>query len=110
MDDVDWNANPTMKFPQKDGNEIRYLDYYLQAYDIRIQDSDQPLLLSRPRKQDLARGMGKDIFLIPELCFLTGTGDMQNDFNVKREMHKHTRLPPDKRVAEIMKYMDKIQS
>lgn len=44
----------------------------LQHYGIKITDRNQPLLLSKPKKKDIRRGQKGNIYLLPELCLLTG--------------------------------------
>lgn len=94
IDDISWDMNPTKKFKLRNGEEISFIQYYqkvcqsvsvvlgtandvspyLQAYDYRISDADQPLLLSRPKERDVRARGGDDspILLIPELCTRTG--------------------------------------
>ena len=44
-----------------------------QHHNIDVRDGKQPLLVSRPKKKDIRRGMDGPILLLPELCTLTGT-------------------------------------
>ncbi len=58
------------------------MDYYKTQYGKAIVDHEQPLLISRPRiKAQAEKSVGKEIWLVPELCNLTGLTDkMRNDF------------------------------
>lgn len=103
IDDVDFDKKPTDTFDTKDG-PISFIEYYqrvsantlsfllqknlfvnyfffLQRYNLKIRDANQPLLVSKAKKRDL-RGGGQDvILLVPELCYATGITDrMRNDF------------------------------
>jgi len=67
------------------------------AYNKEIADPGQPLLLNHPRKKDITRQRNKNqlelIYLIPELCFLTGlTDDICSDFRVMKDLATHTRV------------------
>lgn len=44
-------------------------DYYFKKYDKKINNIEQPLLVNVDSKT------GKEIFLIPELCVMTGLND-----------------------------------
>lgn len=101
IDDIAWDVNPRSRFPYK-GREITYMEYYESKYQVRIRDVNQPLLLSKPKKRDLRRGAG-DIYLIPELCVMTGlTEEMRSDFNMMKDLAEYLRSPPDKRVHSLM--------
>ena len=46
----------------------------LQVYNIDIQDANQPLLVSKPKKREVRARGGDDspLLLVPELCTRTG--------------------------------------
>lgn len=46
----------------------------VQHYQKDIRDLNQPLLVCRPRERDIRVGRTDNLYLIPELCFLTGEG------------------------------------
>ncbi|KAK8395790.1 hypothetical protein O3P69_005712 [Scylla paramamosain] len=101
IDDIAWDLNPRSRFPYK-GKEISYLEYYESKYQVRIRDVKQPLLLSKPKKKDLRRGAG-DVYLVPELCLMTGlTEEMRADFNMMKDFAEYLRTAPDKRVHSLM--------
>lgn len=82
------------------GNFLSYLSP--KKYQVRIRDVKQPLLLSKPKKKDLRRGAG-DIYLVPELCIMTGLSeDMRADFNMMKDLADYLHTAPDKRVRSIM--------
>ena len=45
---------------------------FCQHHTIDVRDLNQPLLVSRPKKADIRRGMDGPILLLPELCTITG--------------------------------------
>jgi hypothetical protein len=51
---------------------ITLLDYYEKIYNIKIRDKKQPLLVSLPKEKDKRGGINGPIYLIPELCCITG--------------------------------------
>merc|ERR1719334_892021 len=95
IDDVDMEQNPKSTF-DKNGTPITYIQYFREAYGIDIKDQVQPLLLHRakPREQRARRQEGQqaepevqNIYLIPELCYLTGLSDeMKADFRVMKDI------------------------
>lgn len=44
-----------------------------------IKDPGQPLLISRPKARDLRGGESKEVWLVPELCLITGLDDRQRN-------------------------------
>ncbi|KAK4314293.1 hypothetical protein Pmani_014444 [Petrolisthes manimaculis] len=103
IDEIEWTVNPSSKFPYK-GDEITYMDYYKKNYQVGIRDPRQPMLMSRPKKRDLRRGAG-NIYLVPELCKMTGlTEEMRGDFNMMKDLATYMRVGPDKRVQSLLKF------
>lgn len=110
VDDIAWKKTPRDTFETKSG-PLTYMDYYLKHYEIRIKDQKQPLLVCQPSKRDLRAGRTQNIYLIPELCCLTGlTEAMRSDFNVMRDLAAYTRLPPNKRVENLSTFIQRVKS
>lgn len=75
-----------------------------QNYQVKIRDQKQPMLVSKPKKRDLRRGAG-NIYLVPELCIMTGlTDDMRGDFNMMKDLAHYMRMAPDKRVQALIRF------
>ena len=73
IDDVDFSMNPKSTFHlHKEDREISYLEYYRTRYNVQIRNPTQPLLVSLPTRRDLNRGDARPVYLIPELCGMTG--------------------------------------
>ena len=72
IDDVTFKLNPTHTFTKKNGEQISYVNYYQDVYKIKIRDIKQPLLISRAKARDRRAGQDELIYLIPELCIMTG--------------------------------------
>ncbi|XP_055511474.1 piwi-like protein 1 [Leucoraja erinacea] len=110
IDDIDWFQNPQSTF-NKGGTQVSYIDYYKKQYSMDIDDVNQPVLVSQPRRQGPAGTSLGPICLIPELCYLTGMTDkMRSDFNVMRDLSAHTRLTPEQREQQLWRFVDYIQS
>ncbi|KAL3183271.1 hypothetical protein MRX96_000252 [Rhipicephalus microplus] len=102
VDDIDWNKNPLSVFESKEGSKS-YLDYYREQYEKCIRDMQQPLLVCRPKEKDIRAGRTDNIYLIPELCVLTGlTDEMRANVSVMRDLAQHTRVEPTKRVQNLL--------
>lgn len=104
IDDIDFKQTPKHTFPKKDGTEISYLEYYTNRYKLKIHDTEQPLLVSRPRDVQ-RRSDGADqqpVILIPELCNMTGLSDDQRaNFKLMKALGEYTRPEPPKRVRTL---------
>lgn len=78
IDDVDFSMNPQSTFHlRKEDRDISYMEYYSKRYQVTIRSATQPLLVSRPSRRDVNRGDDQPIYLIPELCGMTGLSDDQ---------------------------------
>lgn len=91
--------NPNSTF-MRNGKEISFKKYYQDNYNISIKDNSQPLLLSVQKQKD-SEGKKVDfhVYLIPELCKVTGMTDRQrNDFHCMRNVAEHTKMFPNQRM------------
>ena len=78
IDDIDFEKTPESTFfYRKENRDISYLEYYKIRYSVRVKDPKQRLLVSRPSRRDINRGDPEPIYLIPELCGMTGLTDQQ---------------------------------
>ena len=50
IDDIDWDKNPLSTFSTRNG-EVSFVQYYENAYNKKITDMEQPLLVSMPKKR-----------------------------------------------------------
>lgn len=76
IDELAHDVTPLSTFYyRKEDREITYKEYYQRRYQERISDTAQCLLISRPTRRDINRGDDKPIYLIPELCRMTGMTD-----------------------------------
>ncbi|KAJ8686462.1 hypothetical protein QAD02_022256 [Eretmocerus hayati] len=111
IDDVDFNVSPNSTFTRKDGSEIKYYDYYLNRYQIKIQDLRQPMLVSKSKPRDRRAGQAELVYLVPELCRSTGLTDaMRSDFRLMKALAEHTRVSPRDRVQKLMLFNSRLQS
>lgn len=94
IDEIDFAQTPQSTFNQKN-QQISYVRYYKERYNLTIQDTFQPLIKSHIGK----RGEEQTVYLVPELVVLTGLDDLQRgNFNLMRELANFTSLPPAKRL------------
>ncbi|KAL9980655.1 hypothetical protein ACROYT_G009266 [Oculina patagonica] len=114
IDDIKWDVFPSHTFHGRFKGverDISYVEYYQETYEKTITDMDQPLLVSRLKKipgQKMRIPEG-ELFLVPELCFLTGlTDEMRNDFMLMKDLAVHTRVDPKTRNQSLMRFMSSI--
>lgn len=94
ISDVDFQKNPTDTFLY-DGKEISFIQYFKDKYGKNITDKRQPLLISKKNKTN------ENIYLIPELCFMTGlSDDILKDFKQMKEITKITLGHPSKKTED----------
>ncbi|XP_054710700.1 piwi-like protein 1 [Uloborus diversus] len=110
IEDIDWNLNPTKTFESKEG-PLEYETYYKRQYDIEIRDKKQPLLFCTSKEREVQKGAveSKKIYLIPELCCMTGlTDSMRNNFQLMKELANHTKLDPATRVRNLNTFIRRV--
>jgi len=94
IDAIDMSKTLDDTFTLKDGTEISFRHYMQKQYGIRLESKYPGMIVNIPNK----RG---PIFLVPELCHLTGVTDpMRSNFKLMRALADQTRLPPTERVKE----------
>ncbi|CAF1131387.1 unnamed protein product [Adineta steineri] len=112
--DVAWDKDPTYQFTKRDGTQQTLAQYYEEKYHIKIKDEQQPLITVKASKRVAKRGPKKDdpgmIFLIPELCCVTGISDsMRSDFSLMKEMSQYTHVGPNERFQQLNGFLNDIQ-
>nr|AGJ83331.1 piwi [Oncopeltus fasciatus] len=108
VDDVDFKSSPTSTF-KKGNDDIQYITYYRERYQINIRELRQPLLISRPKARDLRGGRNQNIVLIPELCNMTGlSNEMRTNFQLMRAVADKTRIPPAERINAYYQFLDRM--
>lgn len=80
-----------------------YIDYYWEKYGKKI-IPDQPLLKVINKKRN-----NQEIFLVPELCYLTGlTENMRSNFNMMKDMNAKTKGNPTDKLKETQDLIQRI--
>ncbi|EDS45907.1 piwi [Culex quinquefasciatus] len=109
VNDVDFSMSPQSTFETKNG-PITFLQYFRDRYNVTIKDKGQPMLISRSKARDIRAGMPELIILVPELSRITGLSDeMRRDFQLMRGLAEHTRLAPDRRIARLETFNQRLQ-
>eukprot|EP01099_Mayorella_cantabrigiensis_P000709 TRINITY_DN1311_c0_g2_i1.p1 TRINITY_DN1311_c0_g2~~TRINITY_DN1311_c0_g2_i1.p1 ORF type:complete len:848 (-),score=209.79 TRINITY_DN1311_c0_g2_i1:183-2726(-) len=108
IDAIDWKQNPSSTFEKRSGEKMSYFKYYDQVYQRKLRDLEQPLLVHNHKR----RGGGQEtIYLIPELCSMTGFTDaMRNDFTLMKDLAVHTRVAPEQRGVQLEAFTKQINS
>lgn len=81
IEKVDFEKTVNDEFEKKDETKISFKDYFKQQYSISIKDHNQPMLMCKDAKTN------KDIYLVPELCEMTGLTDAHRaDFRLMKDL------------------------
>lgn len=78
IDDVDFEKTAESTFRRKD-DEISYVQYYAEKYQLEIEHPGQPLLVVNPKDRERRGGQNTPVNLLPELCRFTGFDDRQRN-------------------------------
>jgi aubergine-like protein len=112
IDDVLFNKSPQDTFDYK-GDKITFIDYYKKEHNVEIKDKRQPILVNKPKYkagQQLKKWQLENIWLIPELCSMTGLTDQNRaNFSLMKDLAVHTRLGPEQRVEKIRALLQNIR-
>lgn len=69
------------------------------------------MLVSRSKPREIRAGMAETVYLIPELCQLTGLTDRQRDnFQLMRALADHTRIGPPQRIQKLQEFSRRMRS
>ncbi|KAJ9584895.1 hypothetical protein L9F63_020750, partial [Diploptera punctata] len=110
VDDIDFNTTPASRF-DRSGKSTSYMEYYYQKYEIRIRNENQPMLITKPKQRVRMQGQDKNIFLVPELCRMTGLSDkMRSNFELMRKLADSTRFNPSQRMERLQSFNRKLHT
>ncbi|CAF1424094.1 unnamed protein product [Rotaria magnacalcarata] len=111
IDEIAWDKSPNYTFKKRDGTDETLVKYYYDRYQLKIEDTTQPLLISKPSKKDRRAGQTGPLMLIPELCCVTGISDvMRSDFQFMKELATHTHIGPMSRFEKLTEFCHDIQN
>ncbi|OMJ81439.1 hypothetical protein SteCoe_18117 [Stentor coeruleus] len=97
---IDFDLNPNSAFETKNG-PVSIKDYYLNQYNIKIKDLNQPLIISIQRAQEIK--------IVPELCFLTGVPEFaKRNGNMMRQVRDANKSNPNDRYYAITKHTERM--
>lgn len=92
INNIDFTKTPLSMFTRGPTQES-FVQYYGQRWGVHINNLKQPLVLVKQPWQD------KEIFLVPELCYLTGLSDEQvSDFSFMKALQATTKKDPGPRL------------
>jgi len=111
IDEIAWDKHPTDEFEGRNNEKISYLKYYETKYNKKIRDPKQVMIISMPKVKDQRGGVTGPIYLVPELCFMTGLSDEQRaNFQLMKAMGDYTRQGPEPRVQTLNKFSERLNS
>lgn len=130
IDGIAWDLTPKSSFKLANGETITYSEYYKKTYSREIRDLNQPLLVNKAKKMvrrgDKGSTVEETIYLVPELCCMTGlcagtwivadkltlfarsTDEMRKNFSVMKDISQHTIIPPSTRKASLERFIKQI--
>ncbi|ODM98432.1 Piwi-like protein 1 [Orchesella cincta] len=110
IDRIDFNANCNSEFETRNGR-ISYANYFMNKYQQKILQPNQPMLVARPSRRDQRRGMLDDIYLVPELCYPCGLNDqLRANFSLMKALSGHLHMNATQRVQTMQNFMDKVHA
>lgn len=94
VDDVDFKQGINDTFQQNDGNNISYKDYVKQRYNVDAASEFKGLLVNLPKMRKMDQGQQRQVFIIPELAYLTGYSKaMRSNRRLMKQISDQTRVP-----------------
>ncbi|XP_044740246.1 piwi-like protein Siwi [Chrysoperla carnea] len=109
IDDVDWENSPSSTFKLRTNEEISYAEYFKKKYQKNIVDMRQPMLISKAKPREIRMNMADLIYLVPELCRMTGLTDSQRaNFTLMRTLSEYTRVAPDNRIQKLQEFSQRL--
>lgn len=114
IEDIKFDERVNHTFERR-GAQISFVQYYQEVYNVKIRDTNQPLLVVMPsiREKRAAAAAGRvptPVKLVPELCLLTGLSEaLRTDMNLKKIMTQSTQIVPNRRREMLKTFMDRLQ-
>lgn len=69
------------------------------------------MLISRAKAREIRMGMPETIYLVPELCRMTGLTDAQRqNFQLMRALADHTRVAPRARIDKLIRFCRRLNT
>ncbi len=94
--EVDVKQNPLSKFQLKNETQSSYSEYMALKYNIKNINSNQPMIKAKSKK---IRGKFTEVYLIPQLCNLTGLQEeTRNNFQAMKQLGETTKPDPQTRL------------
>jgi aubergine-like protein len=83
----------------------------MQKYKVKIMDMSQPMLVSLRKKRDARSEQDSLIYLVPELCSMTGLSEqMRKNFSLMRDLAECTRLVPSQRMERLQHFNRRLKT
>ena len=104
IDEILFDRNPINQTIYIDGKNMNIKDYYLEKYNTRIKNLEQPLI---KKKKKGPQDKILNAYYIPELCNFSGLDEIQQKDNYfMKELSKITKISPDYRVKQTNKFLE----
>lgn len=70
---------------------------------------NQPMLISKAKPREIRMNMAELIYLVPELCRMTGLTDSQRaNFQLMRTLAEYTRVAPLNRIKKLQDFSQRL--
>eukprot|EP01133_Synstelium_polycarpum_P006537 gene6537-7571_t len=98
VSDIDWKMTPMSTFDTPKG-KVSFASYYSTHYPKSpITDMNQPMIRSEVKR----KGVIETLYLVPELCFLTGMSEeITQNRNIMMDLANHTNVHPSERLKTL---------
>nr|AID66627.1 Piwil2 [Monopterus albus] len=114
IDGIEWEKSPKDTFTLMGGTTTTFVEYYSKNYGITLKEMDQPLLMHRPKERSKPGGkqlITGEIFLVPELCFMTGIPEkMRKDFRIMKDLTMHIKVSSEQHTQSIKQLLKNISA
>ncbi|KYQ91175.1 argonaut-like protein [Tieghemostelium lacteum] len=103
---IKWDMNPSNEF-DTDNGKISFFRYYKEHYpNYQITRSNQPLIAVEVKR----KGAKEILYLIPELCFLTGlTDEIRSNIGTMKLLADKTNVDSNTRYNQICEFIKSIK-
>ena len=100
-----------MEFEKKT-EKLTLAKYYADKYQKTLRDLKQPLIISSPPLREQREGGNTGpLYLVPELCYMTGLSEEQRaNFRLMADLGKITRQGPEERSKTLKKFSNRLQT
>ncbi|KAF4530653.1 hypothetical protein B566_EDAN004892 [Ephemera danica] len=101
---IDLDSTPYSTFKLPNGRLMSFIEFYQEKYELNIKHYEQPMLVSTFKCSSM--GIEETVYLVPELCCITGLALDRIDMFLMRALSEKTNFKPQDHLGKVARFCD----